>query len=97
MMDVVLHFTDEQLEQLKILAEQRGFESIEAYVISLIVRDARKRLEEISQNGHSSSPKPQPAPEPPPDSLEANFQQAMRNVMRNQSKPRDSWREPDGD
>ena len=92
MTDVVLHFTVEQLEQIEILAQHRGYESIESYVFSLIVRDARKRLEEIAQNGHGSAPpKPEPPAGPSPDSFEASFQQALRNVLKNNSNPEDPW------
>ena len=98
MTDVVLHFTVEQCDQIEILAQQRGYESIENYVFSLIVRDARKRLEEIAQNGHGSlPPTPEPPAEPSPDSFEASFQQALHNVLKKNSKPEDPWNMVNGE
>jgi hypothetical protein len=67
---LVLQLTDEQCQAIQLLAQRRGYEMAESYILSLVAADAR-----------SKPPSSETKSEATPDSFEANFQEALHEIL----------------
>ena len=78
MADLVLHLTIEQCQRVEALAQQRGYETPDAYVLALVDLDAQGAP--VLQVGKEDLP---------PDSFEATFREALHDVLSHPTEPDD--------
>jgi hypothetical protein len=75
-LDLVIHMTPEQREQVETMAHQRGYGGADDYLLALVDLDAQGKLALLDTDDDLTQ-----------EQLEANFKQGLKEVMTGQVYP----------